>query len=382
MSKVSFRLFNQINEDKYPDITFCLEGNHIKDSTEEFQLSPTVVSDIMKGKVSTDSLDQRLSKKIIDSKSDELFIDLSEILLSFAFTTNDNSTVYSKQMVHSDDPSRKIKSVFQSTYSDPDKVCFTRNSFLETGTGTLRKQDEIIFDIRHMTGWFYLKLFLHYPGQFIRTIERPIYEMEIKRYWIAEHITVLISDVTTLRRRNKPSDPCDDRTVEDGQEFRKKVMKEVKCKPSYWNDLPHPKIYDWDSIPLCRTSKELENVYMHIKNISRIVSSGPLPCTEMAISATIQNKMIEYGELPGRIHILVRYSTLQYQQIINVRDFDFDSMFSAIGGFVGIFLGYSLLQAMDIIEMTALRKTRYCCAHIISLMYSFCNLHFRKGNNL
>ena len=51
MSKVSFRLFNQINEDKYPDITFCLEGNHLKDSTEEFQVSPTTVSDIMKGKV-------------------------------------------------------------------------------------------------------------------------------------------------------------------------------------------------------------------------------------------------------------------------------------------------------------------------------------------
>ena len=382
MSKVSFRLFNQIDEDKYPDITFCLEGNHLKDSTEEFQLSPTIVSDIMKGKISTESLDQNLSKKIIHSKSDELFIDLSEILLSFALTTNNNSTAYSKRMVHSDDPQRKIKSVFHSTYSDPDKMCFTRNSFLETGTGALRKQDEIIFDIRHMTGWFNLKIFLHYPGQFIRTIERPIYEMEIKRYWIAEHITVLISDVTTLRRRNKPSDPCDDRTVEHDQEFKKKVMQEVTCKPSYWSDLPHLKIYDWDSFPLCRTSEELKNVYRHIKNISKIVSSGPLPCTEMAISATIQNKMLEYGELPGRIHILVRYSTLQYQQIINVRDFDFDSMFSAIGGFVGIFLGYSLLQATAIIEMTVFRELRYCCAYIISFLYSFSCLFFRKGNNM
>ena len=167
MSKVSFRLFNQINEDKYPDITFCLEGNHLKDSTEEFQVSPTIVSDIMKGKVFFDEQDQNMSKQIIESKSDELFIDLSEVLLSFSFTTNYNDTAYSKQMVKSDNPQRKINSVFHTTYLDPDKVCFTRNSRLETGTGALRKHDEIVFDVSQMIEKINLKIFYCWVSRFL-----------------------------------------------------------------------------------------------------------------------------------------------------------------------------------------------------------------------
>ena len=54
--------------------------------------------------------------------------------------------------------------------------------------------------------------------------------------------------------------------------------------------------------------------------------------------------------------ISIVYSTSQYQEIINVRDFDFDSMFSSMGGFVGIFLGHSLLQFGDIFDAAKLRN--------------------------
>ena len=45
----------------------------------------------------------------------------------------------------------------------------------------------------------------------------------------------------------------------------------------------------------------------------------------------------------GSIHLSVLYPITEYQEILNVQDFDFNSMFSGVGGFVGIFLGYSLL---------------------------------------
>ena len=39
-----------------------------------------------------------------------------------------------------------------------------------------------------------------------------------------------------------------------------------------------------------------------------------------------------------------------YQEIVNVRDFGFESFWSGVGGFVGIFLGYSLLQIPDLLQ--------------------------------
>ena len=46
-----------------------------------------------------------------------------------------------------------------------------------------------------------------------------------------------------------------------------------------------------------------------------------------------------------------------YQEIENVQDFNFESFFSSLGGFVGIFLGYSLLQVPDLLSnISTLKK--------------------------
>lgn len=116
MSKISFRLFNQNMEDKYPDITFCIEGNHLKSSTEEFQASSDTVTDILKGKFEFNNSDDNLSKNIIKAKSDSLFIDLSEILLSFSFITNTKRISYTKQSLVSYEPQKKIQSFFHTNY--------------------------------------------------------------------------------------------------------------------------------------------------------------------------------------------------------------------------------------------------------------------------
>ena len=39
-----------------------------------------------------------------------------------------------------------------------------------------------------------------------------------------------------------------------------------------------------------------------------------------------------------------------YQEIVNERDFGFESFWSSVGGFVGIFLGYSLLEFPDLLD--------------------------------
>ena len=46
-----------------------------------------------------------------------------------------------------------------------------------------------------------------------------------------------------------------------------------------------------------------------------------------------------------------RNATETFQEIQNVRDFGIESMWSGSGGFIGIFLGYSLLQVPDILDI-------------------------------
>ena len=79
------------------------------------------------------------------------------------------------------------------------------------------------------------------------------------------------------------------------------------------------------------------------------------------------------------MHISLTYSSKEYQEIINVRGFDFDSMFSGIGGFVGIFLGYSILQVADLLNVTILYKLVDTFFVGLSFILAFFTLPLEKG---
>ena len=51
-------------------------------------------------------------------------------------------------------------------------------------------------------------------------------------------------------------------------------------------------------------------------------------------------------------HITIRVSYLEstYQETENVQDFTFETFFSSLGGFIGIFLGYSILQVPELLN--------------------------------
>ena len=74
------------------------------------------------------------------------------------------------------------------------------------------------------------------------------------------------------------------------------------------------------------------------------------------IPFSMQHKILHEGFFVRRMHVSVRYSSTEYQEIVNVRGFDFDSMFSGIGGLVGIFLGYSLLQLAKILNQATFQR--------------------------
>ena len=83
----------------------------------------------------------------------------------------------------------------------------------------------------------------------------------------------------------------------------------------------------------------------------------------------------------GKIKVSIVYLTSQYQEVINIPDFGFDSMFSGIGGFVGIFLGYSFLQATELIKTVLFRKWWSSVFMSISKLCSFHTSWSNKGKN-
>lgn len=65
----------------------------------------------------------------------------------------------------------------------------------------------------------------------------------------------------------------------------------------------------------------------------------------------------------GDLFIMIQYQAEEYEEIINLRKFDVESLFSQVGGFIGIMLGISLFHIPDILTNiitateTACKKT-------------------------
>ena len=120
---------------------------------------------------------------------------------------------------------------------------------------------------------------------------------------------------------------------------------EVGCVPNYWMFM-EPTGLQHD---ICSTSSQLKQTFGILQNISSILSRYPESCNQGMRTVT---EFLGYGDgiRPG-LTLTLTYSADQFQEIQNERNFGFEALFSGTGGFVGIFLGYSLLQVPDLLDL-------------------------------
>ena len=90
-----------------------------------------------------------------------------------------------------------------------------------------------------------------------------------------------------------------------------------------------------------------------LQNFSQIHSTYHLPCNEMKLTVTYDQQKLDnhWGPLltdvgnplspkvDDVLSIESRYLDPNYQEIINEREFGIESLWSTVGGFVGIFVG-------------------------------------------
>ena len=77
------------------------------------------------------------------------------------------------------------------------------------------------------------------------------------------------------------------------------------------------------------------------------MNSYDTPCDEMKLVTTI---MEMNSPFKSSLKIKFMHMSDSYEEIINHREFGFEMFWSSIGGFIGICLGYSLLQIPEFLS--------------------------------
>ena len=364
-STIIYKRFNRSPDDRYPTFSLCFQGSDIswyQDELifKEFGITSAQYGKLLKGenvfKYEYD-FTTRLYRKIpidirnINISGFEMFhLTPADILSEVEFATQnlDDSITYdtakNKKKPMGDIP-------FYFGYISPEMICFTRNTtdFL----GSLRSYDWLAFkgDIlgKKMYQNVIFKTYIHYPGHLIRSFHKPNFESSIRSItrgsaadstmW-EKILKLTLSQVLVLRRRQDSNEPCDPENNDDDSKVKLEIIKLSGCVPTYWkkNLIDERIIEKFDD---CESPRQLHEIADHIKNYENVLLSYTLPCVEMTVLSLLDKEVENKLDKPC---MKILYTEEFYQEIENVRSFNFESFLAGVGGFVGMFLGYSVLQ--------------------------------------
>ena len=365
---IHYRRFNLSPDDKYPVFSICFTGLELywykaRSIYNAFGLSPSQFEAMLKGKNVfrydynyTKMLYSKIPANVEDFRNvdtKELSLKISEILTGLEFETDDPMSSIRYGIGRQ---GREVENIpLYVGHNTPDTICFTRTStdFLST----LRVFDSLTFDKSIFGHEKYkdvdLQIFIHYPQQLIRSLHKPIFKSKVgpkkSKYDSSSELwdkllKITIYKVTIFIKRSGSNIPCDEELENDDGKFRRQIITIIKCVPPYWTRLEGIN----SSVSTCNTVADLRNAHEWIQNYKKALGSYLQPCTQMEILGKFDREENNEWEDP---RIKFAYENTGYEEMKNTKSFDFESFVSGVGGFIGIFLGYSILQIPDLLEL-------------------------------
>ena len=355
ISTLAYKQFNKSPKDKYPTFTFCFESSNgeIFDGrylTTTIGISGREYQDTLLGLKKSD--DNQL-KSVLGENYQEVAINIKSVMTTFVRLTS--PTTKNKKSLP-----KKITDNLYISYQDANRICFTRQNKFEN-----RIYPVYEFIALNLASWeskqgLYFEVYVHHPGQFMRVLylSKGLFYYPIPYLLDKDNNQILItlSLTNVLRRRPDARDACDPLLHDDETKFRQMVMDMAKCVPPYWKPLH----INYSAFPDCISQNQIAAIHNATSKPQDTIALYDPPCDEMNVVTnviltphgnidgkrnSILNAMFSKGKLFLRIHYLDR----TYQEVTNNRDFGFGSFWASVGGLIGIFLGYSMLQMPELV---------------------------------
>ena len=374
-SSVGYKIFNKSPLDTYPTFSLCFHGAdfrwyHGDGLFDSIGMNPKEYVQILKGKTGSKYdyvYDSGLFRKIplifeniSSTHVDQFGLNLSNILVRFEFRQHD--IVSDKQ--YGNEEERKIfelffalktfsaetldvEQAFYIGFQSADTVCFTRASHYQQDI--LRSDDILTLNRNVINNKKYrnikMGIMIHYPGQLWRSVDNPRFYTRLgDRPWNDRTLELKISNVVTERKRSDSNIPCNPKITNEDTYLLHRIIKRTGCIPPYLISL----FTNIDGFAECRKSHQLAEFNNYIEGYKGILHSYIPPCVDMKM--IVLSNQDNFGPRDNETIIKVIYTEISYQEIENKQEFSFESFFSGVGGFIGIFLGYSLHQLPDLLH--------------------------------
>ena len=386
---IRYRTFySKLAKSNYPELSICLCTNP-DNEFDDAKLPNNVSSKDVAGYLYGSQPDGEDSRQVE--------VDLKDSLEEFSLNP---------QMPYDDLLKNEVKHVFSGYVMDSDipnemkqnsTLGYTNKNFYSSGMSNFTKQFESLnVDSYHFRCWSrqvkyipgqiikweaitfakgalispYLKkdlfnayISLHYENQLIRSINSMINVAELVNLVAPDSnklpvLRITVTQIKIVIRRHDANWKCDPGSVNDDEMFLKTVAEMLGCIPIFWKD--HSK--NWllsSNLTYCTNAEDYKRYWSHYNSRQNNVAYGKYlsSCRKISLSYDLSSKE-DHTEfrifgLIGDLVVTVNYNTEEYEEIISLRKFDGESLFSQIGGLIGIMVGVSFINIPDMLEKVA-----------------------------
>ena len=343
VSRISFKQYHNQRSDIYPTFSICLDPKEENIDTlfQAERIMETLDIDERDyfGRLHGNTPGRTNFSKL---EFDDANWDLKYLLAFYgAFGHKEHTLNYWDDELYEVDSFSFIP--FHSGYQSPSRLCITRDDIFYPHQTI--KYEEVQIDPENWLGDMYV--YVHYPGQLMTVMEsdaKMTLDLSIEDDIGINYFTFEVSQLQVLRRRHDSTLPCN-RDIDSNLDmrWRESAMKKVGCTPTYWKNLPASKQLTANHYNDCDHSHQYLNFSDLLFNQINLLEYEP-SCTHCTLIgnmlSTDQTKNSNFSYVGFRII----YGSEYYLEIKNLRAINLEDLWSQVGGVIGIFLGYSILQ--------------------------------------
>ena len=385
VSQVTFQEFHAQEENLYPSLTICVSSIFYEEKLKSYGegINVSTYTGFMNGEYWDD--------RMINVDYDNVTTNFSNFFLGVGMWTPDwrylkgeEYFLYDhRKVVKENIRNPNVSTVemnewtpdFYNSYRDSSQKCFTVDIpfMMQKKVWTFGIVfDSYIFPERIRPYYYEFGVKVHYPGQFLDS-KMQKYVWKQKNSDSPEYVTMRfkIQKLEVMKHRKTKTSQCN--TNLRGNDERKMLgkIKEVGCKPPWWKEI--------DDFPVCKSKEK-------IKTFTKFNVSNYVPAcqsVEKILYAYQEFDIVEdwtqewLDEVHKAFEVMLEFQDATYMEIRQVRDYSIQDVVGDIGGYLGLFLGFAILQIPEFLfriyfwieEVIAKKKT-----NIISISEK-CNQH-------
>ena len=352
-SSVYYKKFRNLNDDVYPTFSVCLYAPHGGLFHNGLKPDEETYYDYIRGKVRNYTTGNKYSNYDYDN----IVVSLEDIVLFYKRKSKGSDKKYKEEM------SSDFNTSFKMVHQEVTTICFTKND--KEREDRLIKYDLVKLNLTRLYSLvpkFEVTAYIHTKGQFIRK-----YQKETHRVWwktigkmkdrVFNYIVRLHNNaIEVLRRRSDAVKRCNKTLDDEDQRWRLSVVKEVGCIPAFESRLllgSNEGEHLLETLPKCDNDgyHRHREEYSPFNNFEAATELYTQPCTEMS-SVVTNTEDIVYLDNTNMSTLVFKFNYEEnYRETINREAFSLADLWSQVGGFVGIFVGYSIMQVPETVAI-------------------------------